>query len=120
MDNDLRGSATITIDGQDYEVGQSIGALARLAKAFGVKTFDEVNTRINEMKLEDVPVVLQCLLRGNGHTVTDAAIEKVAPGSYFQMLRMLYDSAFPATKPNGAAEGASANPPQSPQPSPSS
>jgi hypothetical protein len=112
MDNDLRGSATITIDGEDYEVGQSIGALARLAKAFGVKTFDDVNRRVNEMNLEDMPVVLQCLLRGNGHKVSDEAIERLAPGSYFAMLRMLYDSAFPASKPNGAAEGATANPPQ--------
>lgn len=92
MANDLRGTADIVLDGKTYEVGFSIAALARIAKALECKTFEQVHDRIQKMEVEDAPVIVAALLRGNGHDVPQEISDRMAPTEFLKMIGTLYTS----------------------------
>jgi hypothetical protein len=109
MANSIRGEATITIGGKPYDVVMNLGALARLATALDVEGFTELQERLAKFRLADMPVVIDAVLKANGHDVEMAQIEKMDPLSYIT-------DVIPAIfrndgKANGAG-GAEANPPK--------
>jgi hypothetical protein len=100
----------ITIGGKNYPVTLNMGAMARIATALGVKKFAELQTRLTEFNLPDMPLVIAALLKSNGHEVSAEAIDGMDPVQYF-------DQVMPAIFPKKAeADEADANPPTSPAP----
>lgn len=86
MGNTARGEAEIVLGDKTYTVVMNMGALARMATALGVKKFAELQTRLVECNLPDMPLVVQSILAANGHTVDAAAIESMDPLAYFNDL----------------------------------
>jgi hypothetical protein len=111
MANDLRGSVTIAIDGESYEVGLSIGTMMELATAWDTDDYAVLNERLQKMAPRDVPVILNALLAGNGHAVSETAIRRVAPDAFYGTMRQIFELAAKRAKASGA-EVADANPPE--------
>lgn len=103
----------IEIDGKKYPVTLNMGTLARIAKTLEVKKFAELQTRLQEFNLPDMPLVVDALLKANGHAdVAMEAIERMDPLAYFEQV---IPAIFPKKEANGAAD---ANPPTSQETAP--
>ncbi len=86
MANTARGEAEIVLGDKSYTVVMNMGALARMATLLGVKKFAELQTRLVECNLPDMPLVVQAILAANGHKVDPADIESMDPIAYFEQL----------------------------------
>lgn len=84
MANSARGEAELAIAGRTYTVAMNMGALARMAEALGVNTFKELQDRLTQFNLPDMPKVVSAVLAANGHDVPAAAIEAMNPFDYFE------------------------------------
>jgi len=98
----------IEVGGAKYPVALNMGALARIASALGVKKFADLQHRLGEINLPDMPIVVAALLKANGHDVSMQAIEEMPPMAYLEQV-------IPAIFPR-KDELAEANPPTSPAP----
>lgn len=107
MGNTARGEAEIVLGDKTYTVVMNMGALARMATALGVKKFAELQERLVECNLPDMPLVVQSILAANGHTVDAAAIDSMDPLAYFNSL---IPAIFRRSEEKG---GEPANPPTS-------
>lgn len=83
MANHARGEADLVIAGKTYAVAMSLGSLARMSAALDVKGMQELNDRILEFRLADMPLVIDAVLKGNGHEVPMAEIEAMDWHAYF-------------------------------------
>jgi len=114
MSNSVRGTTEIMIAGTAYEVGFTLGAVARLAKVFGVTTFAELRQELVRFELDRMPAVVQAILQGNGYMdVTVADIERMSPEQYFELLATGFDAGAarkPADDKGEAAEGNAKSP----------
>jgi len=101
----------ITIGDKTYPVALNMGAMARIATALGVKKFAELQTRLTEFNLPDMPLVVAALLKANGHDVSPDLIERMDPVRYFDQV---IPALFPKSEKTEEADPAAANPPTSP------
>ena len=107
MTNTARGEAEIEIAGRRYTVTINMGALASLAAALGVETFDDLRAAV--FKLPNMPKVVSAILEANGHQVSEADI---AAMDWPQYLDRLLPALFRTERDKPAAEGGEANPPK--------
>lgn len=83
MANSARGEADLMIGDNTYRVSMSMGALAEMASALGVQTFDELQKRIMAFNLPDMPLIVAAALKGNGYDVPMAEINRMDWNAYF-------------------------------------
>lgn len=77
MANKARGEVDITLAGKTYPCALSLGALAEIADALGVETFQDIMEAMGEFTPKRGLAFLTGLLRGNGHEVDAQAIRDV-------------------------------------------
>jgi hypothetical protein len=84
MVNVARGETELRIGDKAYAVRMSMGALAEMASALGVKSLPELNDRILQFNLADMPLIISAALKGNGHDVPMQAINGMDWKDYFE------------------------------------
>lgn len=118
MPNARRGEATLTLDGQKFDLIISLGTLARMEKAFNTDTFYEAIDRLfpgdgRTASAKDVILMIYCLLEGNGYPVTPEIEKTVSRGEIAEFQSFLIEvmsNTFPNKKEVDARERAE-NPP---------
>jgi hypothetical protein len=101
MANHARGSATIHIAGKDYPIAFNLGVVAELASGLDVKTFQDLQKRIEKVEFVDMPVVLKAVLVANGHSISAADINLV---NFWDYLEIILPTIF-NPRPNKDAAG---------------
>jgi hypothetical protein len=86
MANPARGEAELRLGGRTYAVRMSMGALAEMADALGVKSLPELNDRILQFNLVDMPLVVAAVLKGNGYEPPVADIAAMDWQDYFHQV----------------------------------
>lgn len=90
MANKFRAEADIHIGGVSRTVALSMTTVALLAQRLsGVTTLTELHQRLAKGDLLEMPVVLACLLEGNGIDVSQEDIQQFDVLSYMQMVPQL-------------------------------
>lgn len=108
MANSARGEADLAVNGQTYRISMTMGALAEMAAALEVKTFQELQARITEFNLQDMPKIVAAVLKGNGYDVPMADINKMDWQTFFDSFIPAF---FRSDKDAKPADGeAAANP----------
>lgn len=112
MANHARGEADLTIAGKTYAVRMSMGALARMSAALDVKGMAELNDRLLEFRLADMPVIIDAVLRGNGYEVAMADIEAMDWQDYFKTVIPAFFRTGADQAPEAAGTGGRDRPPR--------
>lgn len=75
--NAARGEIQLTLDGQDYPLCLTLGALAEMEQAFGCASLADLQSRLTRLSAKELAEVLEILLRSAG---ANCPVEKVSPG----------------------------------------
>lgn len=70
MINQARGEVPLCIEGCDYTLCLTLGALAEIESGLGPERFRQIDTRLIHPKIADIAVILCALLRGGGHDLS--------------------------------------------------
>jgi hypothetical protein len=68
--NAARGESVLHVDGRPLILCLTLGALARLEAAFGVKTMAALEARLRDLSGADLLVVVSALIMGEGQSLT--------------------------------------------------
>lgn len=113
MANAVRGTTDIVLGGKTYEVGFSLGTLARVANVLGVKSFKDVQARLVEFDVTLMTGIVQAFLNGNGHMdVADADVESMTPDAYMEMITTVFSGGKAADNDEAAPSGNAKSPSQ--------
>lgn len=113
MANAVRGTTDIVLGGKTYEVGFSLGTLARIANVLGVKSFKEVQGALVEFDVTLMPGIVQAFLKGNGHMdVAEKDVEDMTPDAYMEMITTVFSGAKAADNDEAAPSGNAKSPSQ--------
>lgn len=79
MANARRGEISARFDGADYTLCLTLGALAELESAFSASDLSQLVERFSSGRLSagDLVTIIAAGLRGAGHDVTDADVERM-------------------------------------------
>ena len=114
MANRHRGEIAARLDGRDYTLCLTLGALAEMEAAFAARDLNDIAARFDagRVSARDLLIVIGCGLRGAGHNLSDAEVAalKVSEGlpGYVRIAAALLAATFGETAPG---KDAPANPP---------
>jgi Phage tail tube protein, GTA-gp10 len=74
--NAVRGESVLHVDGRPLILCLTLGALARLEKAFGVTTMAALEARLRDLSGSDLLVVISALIMDEGQSLTPADLAK--------------------------------------------
>jgi hypothetical protein len=74
--NAARGESVLHVDGRPLILCLTLGALARLETAFGVRTMAELEARLRDLSGGDLLVVVSALIMGDGESLTPEDLAK--------------------------------------------
>ncbi len=79
MANRYRGEISAELDGVNYTLCLTLGALAELESAFGASDIVGLAARFEELRLSarDILKIVACGLRGAGHIVSDEDVARM-------------------------------------------
>ena len=114
MPNCHRGEIAARLDGRDYTLCLTLGALAEMEAAFSARDLNDIAARFDagRVSARDLLIVIGCGLRGAGHNLSDAEVaalkvSEALPG-YVRIAAALLAATFGETPPG---KDAPANPP---------
>ena len=114
MANAHRGEIAARLDGRDYTLCLTLGALAEMEAAFAARDLVDLAARFDAGRISsrDLLVIIGCGLRGAGHAMSDAEVSalKVSGGlpGYVRIAADLLAATFGDAAP---MKDAPANPP---------
>ena len=73
--NSKRGEVAINIDGEDYKLCLTLGALAELETLFKAQSLEDLGIKLGAIGANDIIDVILILLKGGGNYLTKAALE---------------------------------------------
>ncbi len=76
MTNKVRGEVPFTIEGKEYTLCLTLGALAEIEGGLGVESIVKIGERLQQPSVTDFAMILRALLRGGGHDIEDAEVMK--------------------------------------------
>lgn len=79
-ENARRGETIATIEGRDYTLRVTLGALAEIGAALGVDELGGLGARFEKLGFADLIAILGALLRGGGHEVSDDDVRRMQIG----------------------------------------
>jgi hypothetical protein len=93
--NASRGEAVLHVDGRPLILCLTLGALARLETAFGVKTMAELEARLRDLSGGDLLVVVSALIMGEGQSLTPSDLAKchIDPGQAARAIAEAFERA---------------------------
>ncbi len=68
MTNKVRGEVKFEVDGKEYNLCLTLGALAEIEEALGIEDFTKIEDHFKKPKIKDIASILLALLHGGGHT----------------------------------------------------
>ena len=76
MANRHRGEIAARLDGRDYTLCLTLGALAEMEAAFAARDLNDIAARFDagRVSARDLLIVIGCGLRGAGHNLSDAEV----------------------------------------------
>ncbi len=74
--NGARGESVLHVDGRPLILCLTLGALARLETAFGLRTMAELEARLRDLSGGDLLVVVSALIMGDGDSLTPDDLAK--------------------------------------------
>lgn len=74
--NAARGESVLQVDGRPLILCLTLGALARLETAFGVRTMAALEARLRDLSGADLLVVVSALMMPNGESLTPEDLAK--------------------------------------------
>ncbi|ATQ67149.1 MULTISPECIES: gene transfer agent family protein [Methylosinus] len=79
MANARRGEVEATLDGQNFCLCLTLGALAELESAFGASDLVSLAERFDQRRLSsrDLLRIIACGLRGGGHAASDEEVGRM-------------------------------------------
>jgi hypothetical protein len=77
LPNAARGESVLHVDGRPLILCLTLGALARLETAFGIKTMAQLEARLRDLSGSDLLVVISALIMDEGQSLTPEALAKV-------------------------------------------
>lgn len=84
MPNKARGDATLNIDGKNYALRMTLGAMAEIEDSFDLKSIDDIDTIFptdehGELQIRAGAIIklLGALMRGGGNDISDEEVGKM-------------------------------------------
>jgi hypothetical protein len=93
--NQARGESVLHVDGRPLILCLTLGALARLETAFGVRTMAELEARLRDLSGCDLLVVVSALIMGEGNSLTpqDLAQANIDPAAAASAIALAFERA---------------------------
>jgi hypothetical protein len=79
MINRRRGEVPLRLDGEEFRLCLTLGALAEIESGLGLADLRELDARLARPSIEDIIVILTALMRGGGHDIEIAAVRARSP-----------------------------------------
>ncbi len=70
MVNAVRGEVALELGGQSYCLCLTMGALAEIETALGAKNLSDLDTRLKDLRAENLVHILHALLKGGGEKLS--------------------------------------------------
>ena len=79
MANKARGEQTVKVNGKEYTLCMTLGALADLEDNLNIKSIDKLGEKFSSQpRAKDIIILLTALARGGGHDdITDSTFRNV-------------------------------------------
>jgi hypothetical protein len=77
MINAARGEAQLRLQGRDYRLCLTLGALAEIEHALGLGDLSALDARLANPSARDLIRILTALLRGGGEGLNEAEVERL-------------------------------------------
>lgn len=75
--NRIRGEAELIAGGKSFRLLLTLGALAEIEDGLGLGDLSEVAARLKHARASDLAIVAAALLRGGGHDVSPAEVQRL-------------------------------------------
>jgi hypothetical protein len=77
MINAARGEAALRLQGREYRLCLTLGALAEIEHALGLDDLTMLDARLARPSARDLVRILTALLRGGGEAMSEAEVERL-------------------------------------------
>lgn len=91
MANAVRGEVSLLIDGQEWVLCLTLGALAEIETGLGCESLGDLSKRLSQLSPTDMLIVLRALVRGGGDAELARRLETV-PVSPSEAARAIADA----------------------------
>jgi len=104
-----RGESTVTIDGEEYTLCMTVGALADIQDHYDIDDMTELSRRMASPRVGDLLVMLWALLNGGGADITLAEVKRL------EVTQETLNEVAAAVQKALGGDDEAANPPKAPR-----